>query len=176
MTDTTVNIRVATTPEDFEAFAQIVMEYVEWLRHRYRDVDHLVERVFSHQSFATEVADLSTAYAPPNGTTLLAWSGGEVCGGGAYRRLADGTCEMKRLFVRDRHHGRGIGRRLCVALIEAARADGFPLMRLDTGDRMTEAIGLYASLGFVSAAPHHVYPDDVVPYMAFMELPLTRSD
>lgn len=46
------------------------------------------------------------------------------------------------------------------------------LRRLDTGDRMAEAIGMYASFGFVEAAPHHVHPDDLRPYMVFMELPL----
>ena len=49
------------------------------------------------------------------------------------------------------------------------------LMRLDTGDRMAEAIGMYASFGFVEAAPDHVYPDDLRPYMVFMELPLVGA-
>ncbi len=113
MTKSTETIRVATTPEDFRAFAEIVTAYVEWCRERYRNVDHVVDRVFGYQSLAAELADLSAVYAAPNGTTLLAWLDGEVCGGGAYRRLPDGTCEMKRLFVHDRYHGRGIGRRLC---------------------------------------------------------------
>ncbi len=132
----------------------------------------MVDRVFGHQALTAEQADLSTVYAPPRGRTLLAWSGGEVFAGGAYRRLSDGSCEMKRLFVGDSFRGSGIGRRLCTALIDAARADGFELMRLHTGDRMQEAISMYASHGFVEAAPHHVYPDELKPYMVFMEPPL----
>jgi GNAT superfamily N-acetyltransferase len=165
-------IRVAATPQDFAAFGEIVAAYVGWCRLRYADDAWFVERVFGHQSLATELADLSVAYAAPNGQTLLAIQGGEVCGGGAYRRLPDGTCEMKRLFVHDRFKGQGIGRRLCAALIEAARADGFELMRLDTGNLLTEAIRMYESFGFVAAPPHHAYPDELMPYLVFMELPL----
>ncbi len=168
-------IRVATTDEDFQAFGDIVGAYVGWCRERYQDDAWFVERVFGHQSLAAELADLAAAYAPPNGQTLLAWVDGEVAGGGAYRRLPDGTCEMKRLFVHDRFKGRGIGRRLCTALIDAARAEGFELMRLDTGDRLTEAIGMYASFGFTDAPPHHAYPDALMPYLVFMEMPLVEG-
>ena len=175
MSGATETIRVAADAEDHQAFGEVIAAYVGWCRERCRDEALLVDRVFGHQALTTELADLAAVYGPPRGRTLLAWAGGEVCGGGAYRRLSDGSCEMKRLFVHDRFRGCGIGRRLCAALIEAARADGFALMRLDTGDRMAEAISLYASFGFVDAAPHHVYPDDLRPYLVFMELPLVGA-
>lgn len=168
-------IRVASRPEEYEAFGALISAYVGWCRERYSSVPWLVERVFSHQALTKEIEDLSVAYGPPNGRTLLALRDVEVCGGGAYRRLPDGSCEMKRLFVLDRFKGQGIGRRLCAALIEAAREDGFELMRLDTGDLMTEAIALYTSFGFSPAEPHHDYPDEFKPYMVFMERSL-RDD
>ncbi len=168
-------IRVASTAEDFQAFGEIVGAYVDWCRERYREDAWFVERVFGHQSLEDELAELSAAYAPPRGKTLLLIQDGEVCGGGAYRRLPDGTCEMKRLFVHDRFKGQGIGRRLCTALIDDARAEGYGLMRLDTGNLLTEAIRLYTSFGFVPAAPHHDYPDELMPYLVFMELPLSTA-
>lgn len=97
----------------------------------------------------------------------------QVCGGGAFHRLADGSCELKRLYVSERFKGRGIGRRLAQTLIDAARADGFQLMRLDTGKRLTEAIAMYRKLGFRDCTPYLEYPEKFLPYLIFMELPLT---
>jgi ribosomal protein S18 acetylase RimI-like enzyme len=81
---------------------------------------------------------------------------------------------MKRLFVTDRFKGRGIGRRLAEALINAARSDGFRLMRLDTGNLLTEAIDMYRKLGFRECAPYCDYPEKLLPYLLFMELPLSN--
>jgi ribosomal protein S18 acetylase RimI-like enzyme len=165
-------IRTATTPEDFHAFAALVTEYVEWFRVRYCDNSWFADQVFGFQSLATELETLATTYSPPNGRTLVAVADGEIGGAVAYRKLIDGTCEMKRLFVSDRFKGRGLGRRLCEAIISSARADGFHLMRLDTGNLLTEAVAMYESLGFYRCEPHRVYPPDLMRDMVFMELPI----
>jgi len=81
---------------------------------------------------------------------------------------------MKRLYVSERFKGRGIGRRLAEALIDAARMDGFELMRLDTGNLLTEAITMYRKLGFKDCAPYLEYPQKLLPYLVFMELPLSN--
>jgi putative acetyltransferase len=82
---------------------------------------------------------------------------------------------MKRLFVPDQFRGKGYGRKLCEALIQSAREDRFKLMRLDTGDRLTEAISLYQSFGFRPCAPYNEYPDNLMPYIVFMERPLADA-
>jgi GNAT superfamily N-acetyltransferase len=162
----------AKTPSDFEAFAVLVGEYLSWCRTRYQHDAWFVEQVFGHQALDQELKHLATAYGPPNGRTLLVRSDDQVSAGGAFRRLADGSCEMKRLYVAERFKGRGIGRRLAEALIDAARMDGFELMRLDTGNLLTEAITLYRKLGFKDCTPHLEYPQKLLPYLVFMELPL----
>lgn len=167
-------IRLATTRDDFGAFAALVTEYVEWFRARYQDVECMVDGVFAHQSLATEMSTLSAAYSVPNGKTFLAMRNGKVCGGGAYRRLSDGSCEMKRLFVSRRFGGLGTGRNLCNALIASAREDGYEMMRLDTGNRLTEAISLYESLGFQRCPAHHEYPAEIKPWLVFMQLSLLQ--
>ena len=63
---------------------------------------------------------------------------------------------------------------LADALINAARTDGYRLMRLDTGSLMTEAIDMYRKLGFRDCAPHCDYPETLLPYLVFMELPLRK--
>jgi len=162
----------ARTPSDYEAFAVLVGEYVSWCRARYQHDAGFVEQVFGYQDLQQDLRNLATAYGPPNGKTLLVRSDDQISGGGAFRRLPDGTCEMKRLYVSERFKGRGIGRRLAEALIDAARADGFKLMRLDTGNLLTEAITLYRKLGFRDCAPHLPYPEKLLRYLVFMEKPL----
>ena len=166
-------IDVASNPGDYEAFARLVSVYVDWCRARYADLEWFVEEVFGHQCLDAELAALPTSYGPPAGRTLLVRSGGQIGGGGAYRKLPDGSCEMKRLFVPDPFRGRGLGRKLCEALISAAHDDGHQLMRLETGNRLTEAISMYKSLGFEYCAPYRQYPAHLMPYLVSMELPLT---
>ncbi len=81
---------------------------------------------------------------------------------------------MKRLFVPDRFKGHGIGRRLCRALMISARDEGYAWMRLDTATLLTEAIGMYKSLGFRECPPHRAYPDELMSYLIFMEISLAR--
>ena len=168
-------IYTATTASDYEAFGELVTQYVEWSRRRYQDDAWFVEQVFGHQSLASELLTLSTKYGPPNGKTLLASRNGQVVGAGAYRDLGEGVCEMKRLYVGEQFHGHGTGRKLCEALIATAKADGFHLMRLDTGNLLKEAITMYKSLGFRECPPFHDYPANLMPYLIFMEMPLTGA-
>jgi GNAT superfamily N-acetyltransferase len=165
-------ISAAESPADYQAFGTLVADYVVWCRIRYRHDEWFVDRVFGHQDLERELRELRSIYGPPHGCTLLARRGGDICGGGAYRRLADGSCEMKRLFVADAFRGLGIGRRLGQALMDAARLEGYTVMRLDTADLLTEAIALYRSMGFRDCAPHRSYPAELLPYLVFLELPL----
>ena len=169
-------IDAAASASDYAAFAGLIREYVEWTRARYRSNAWFVDRIFSHQSLQNELEGLSAYYGPPNGKTLLARRDGQICGGGAYRRLDDEICEMKRLFVPDRFRGRGTGRRICEAIIASARDAGFRLMRLDTGNLLTEAIGMYQSMGFRLCPPYHQYPEELMPYLVFMQMPLADGE
>jgi len=168
-------IHEASSEHDYSAFSQLIGEYVSWLRSRYVDNNWFITEVLDKQSLSSELENLSTMYGSANGRAFLAVSDNEVRGCGAYRRLADGTCEMKRLFVPVRFQGAGLGRRICSALIASARADGFRLMRLDTGNLMKEAITMYRSFGFEECSPYYEYPGQLLPYFVFMELPLAAA-
>src|SRR4029078_6200027 len=61
------------------------------------------------QGFEEELRGLPGKYAPPDGRLLLSYSGGKLAGCVAMRKLGNGICEMKRLFVRDAFRGRRIG-------------------------------------------------------------------
>jgi putative acetyltransferase len=121
------------------------------------------------QGFDRELAALPGDYAPPGGTLLLAMLDERAVGCVALRALEDGACEMKRLYVRPEARGRGVGRRLCDAVIAAGQSCGYARMRLDTLPQMAEAVALYRALGFVPAEPYRYNP---LPGAMFMELAL----
>ena len=119
------------------------------------------------QGFQEELDGLPGAYAPPDGRLLLAIDSDRAVGCVAIRKLEDGICEMKRLYVKSAYRGQGLGRRLAEAVIAEARAIGYGKMRLDSLTSLTEAAGLYRSLGFVEISPYRYNP---LPDAVFMEL------
>lgn len=82
------------------------------------------------------------------GQIFVALLHGEPVGVCSLEPVGEGDYELSKLAVTPRAQGRGIGRRLCQAVIEAARAAGAPSLRIETNTRLKEALHLYRSLGF----------------------------
>ena len=114
------------------------------------------------QQFDRELAALPGDYAPPRGKLLLAMVNGEIAGCCALRPLDNSDLpnagEMKRLYVRERFRGLGVGRQLVEETIDAARAAGYACVLLDTLDEMEAARTLYEDLGFAEIPPYYHNP------------------
>ena len=106
---------------DLLAARNLFLEYADYLG---------VDLCF--QGFQEELDGLPGAYAPPDGRLLLAVEDSEAVGCVAVRKLGDGICEMKRLYVKPAYRGKGLGRGLAEAVIAEARAIGYTKMRLDS--------------------------------------------
>ena len=86
---------------------------------------------------------------PPRGVFLVGCEadGRAICCGGV-KALADGACEIKRMYVRPEDRGRGVARALLSALEDAARGLGYSVARLDTGPRQAHAERIYRAAGY----------------------------
>lgn len=86
--------------------------------------------------------------SPPSGTFVVGVEDGvPVCCGGL-KRLPDGACEIKKMFVVADARGRGVARALLVELERSARELGYALVRLDTGPRQARAQRMYERAGY----------------------------
>jgi GNAT superfamily N-acetyltransferase len=153
----------ATSEDQIQQARGLFEEYAAWL-----------EISLCFQNFDKELANLPGHYAPPSGRLLLAKEADELAGCIALRQIEPGVSEIKRLFLRQKFRGKGLGRVLVEAIIEEARKIGYRRIRLDTlPDRMDKAVSLYRSIGFREIAPYYENP---VEGATFMELTLDPSE
>jgi ribosomal protein S18 acetylase RimI-like enzyme len=130
-------------------------EYVSWLGFD-----------LCFQNYDKELAELPGDYAPPNGRLYLAVENDEAAGCIALRKIGEGTCEMKRLYVRPAFRGSGLGRKLTETIIRDAREIGYARMRLDTlPGKMDRAIAMYHTLGFKKIERYYDNPYEDAAYM-----------
>jgi DNA-binding MarR family transcriptional regulator/GNAT superfamily N-acetyltransferase len=85
----------------------------------------------------------------PAGLLLLAQIHGEPVGCGALKFHGAEPAELKRMWVAASARGLGVGRRILAELEQHARQRTVTVLRLETNQRLTEAIGLYRSAGYV---------------------------
>ena len=118
------------------------------------------------QSFDRELARLPGDYAPPEGRLLLMECDGEPAGCVALHPLEAGICEMKRLYVRPRYRGKGLGRVLVERILSEARTAGYGRIRLDTVEPvMKDAVAMYRRFGFRDIPPYRENPIEGAMYL-----------
>jgi ribosomal protein S18 acetylase RimI-like enzyme len=153
-----VKIFPAQTDKELEVVGRLLVEYVDSLG---------FDLVF--QNFEAELANLPGEYAAPEGCVLLAKYQDRPAGCVALRKLSNGICEVKRLYVRPQFRGLKIGRKLMEHIIAEARRIGYHAIQGDTVPSMQIAQALYASLGFKEIEPYCRNP---VEGAKFIELKL----
>ena len=159
MANPRLTLRQAESPAQVAQARELFLEYAESLGFN-----------LGFQNFDQELAGLPGDYAPPDGRLLVAEYRGQLAGCVALHRLESETCEMKRLYLRSRFRGKGLGRVLAEAVIAEARTIGYRKMRLDTVEPvMPNAVAMCRRLGFVEIEPYRPNP---IAGALYMELSL----
>jgi putative acetyltransferase len=103
----------------------------------------------------------------PSITFIVAEIDGQAVGCGAIRRDAEGYAEVKRMYVKPEHRGKGIAYRLLSKLESLATSEGISILRLETGIYQHEARALYERFGFTQRGIFGEYFED--PLSLFYE-------
>jgi ribosomal protein S18 acetylase RimI-like enzyme len=149
-----------TRPDRLPAVRELYREYADSL-----GID------LSFQAFDRELAELPGAYGEARGLLLLALVDGRAAGCVGLRDRGGGVAELKRLYVRPAFRGLGLGRRLTLETLGAARTLGHRRVVLDTLPGMGAAQALYESLGFEDVEP---YTENPISGTRFLGLDLAR--
>jgi putative acetyltransferase len=97
------------------------------------------------------------------------------CGGVA---LFDGFAEVKRMYVRPAARGQGVARAILARIEAETRAANLPVLRLETGDKQTDALRLYRRYGFTDCPPfgdYAVLPAHTISSSIFLEKLVARG-
>jgi GNAT superfamily N-acetyltransferase len=96
----------------------------------------------------SRLVDVALVVHPEEMISVGAFDGEELVGHAALRPFED-SLEVKRVFVRPDHRGRGISKQLMLELEDVARERGVTSLILQTGNRQAEAIALYERIGYI---------------------------
>jgi GNAT superfamily N-acetyltransferase len=102
----------------------------------------------------------ASEFEPPRGVFLVGYEDGRAIAFGGLARYDETTGEIRRMYVSPDARGRGLSRRILEALEDEASALGYTAVRLETGNRQSEALGLYRSAGYESIAKYGPYMND----------------
>lgn len=145
MTATVVRVE---TDDQIATVTGLVWDFFDFLRGRYPEMQDEIDAYIAAQNVTDGLADFKARFMPPSGAAFLAFLGDEAVGTVMVKAHRDDEAEMNRMFVRASARGRGIGRLLGCAAIDAARALDYRWLRLGALYRHVEALPLYESLGY----------------------------
>lgn len=111
-------------------------------------------------------------YAPPLGAFLVARVDGRPVGCGAVKPgPAEGSGEVKRMYVAPRWRGRRIAEQVLAELVGAARELGYRRLVLETGTGQPEALRLYERAGWTPVPGFGHYRESPLSRCYGIELP-----
>lgn len=157
---------------DFDAVRYLCWEYRDFLLTLSEDSQAIVRNVYARDKYAAILGQIEVIHAPPQGVIRIALLDGAPVGCGMAHRLAPGTAEIKRVFLRDTARGQRAGYAMMQALIAGCRDLGFRRILMDTSRELTAAKTLYLSMGFRLRGPYQQMPPEAEGHLLYFEMDL----
>lgn len=104
----------------------------------------LQERYGEQQSFFSQFNKLDHIHH-----VIVAYENNQPVGCGAFKEYELGVAEIKRMYVKPFHRGKGIAGQILTALEQWAKDEGYNRCILETAVKQPEAIRLYEKSGYV---------------------------
>lgn len=124
----------------------------------------LEEFISHHESIheLKDMDDIQKSYFDNGGIFLGMFKNNEMICTGAIRRFDDEICELKRLWLLQDFHKRGLGYQMLQELMSAARNMGYKRMRLETDPvAQSRALEFYKQIGFYEIPSYSDRGDEV---------------
>jgi putative acetyltransferase len=135
-------------PDEWTVAKRLVYRVAHVIFNETRPLDEMIDHYDSHNTL-DDLYDIQKNYFENGGIFLVTIKDNEIIGTGAIRKIDDKTCELKRLWLLNEHHGQGYGYRMMQELLTFAREFGYTLMRLETDAvAQSRAVEFYKRLGF----------------------------
>lgn len=139
-------------------------EQIDVIRQLFLEYSNNLQIDLNFQSFQEEFAALPGKYSHPKGRLYFIVVDGEAGGCVGLRPFEACMGEMKRLYIRPKFQGMGLGRKLAEQIIMDARKIGYETLLLDTLPTMHSAIALYEKLGFTDTLAYYNNPIEGTRY------------
>jgi GNAT superfamily N-acetyltransferase len=134
------------------------------------DVPPMIERL-NHELVSTEpeggICHITldpTEVEADNGAFFVAYLDGAPSACGAYRRIGPVTAEVKRMWADPERRGSKLGAAILDTIEAYALLDGHAELKLETGEHLEAAVGLYRKFGFAQCEPWGDYIDSPLSY------------
>ena len=109
-----------------------------------------------------DLDDVEHKYLGAGGTFLVMIEAERIIGTGAFVRVDDQVCEIKRVWLLPEFQGRGLGYQMMMRLLETARKMGYRQARLATSPAFQKrAYAFYHRLGFYDIPRFNDDPEDI---------------
>lgn len=105
-------------------------------------------RHFEESGEFRDMDEVQKHYFENDGLFLAVLDDDRVIGTGAIRKLDTSICELKRMWLFETYHGRGIGYQVFMQLLDFGRSKNYELMRLQTSLEQVRALAFYRKLRF----------------------------
>ena len=129
--------------------------------------DEIVRQYLILQHYEKELERPESKYGMPEGRLYLAYWDGHLAGCIGLRKLDEGRCELKRLYVRPDFRGHHMGEALIQRILDDAREIGYRHVLLDTLPFLHAAIRLYREMGFYEIGCYNDSPVETTIFLQY---------
>ncbi len=127
-----------------------IIEYQNIYKEDFKKINvEWIEKFFKIEPHDLEQLDAPEEIINNGGQIFLAKLGDEIVGTSALIHDGDGVYELAKMGVTPKAQGLGLGKKLCIYTIEEAKKRNAKILYLLSNRKLTPAITMYESVGFV---------------------------